>query len=141
MFANGADGVAIICMPTGIMCSVQAGGHSCRQPETEGFPLTIFEGGEGERVDDCKWGCFGGERISEKLCDEIFLKEYIEAINKFLSENINGVIGNFAEYEFDPERKYEVMEGWWPVLAIFKSRIVGVEDKKFKGYIHMGNCD
>ena len=135
-YSNAADGVAIVCMPTGLVWSVQAGGISCEHPEVEGFPLTIFDHGEGEKIDDCKWGCWACSGKNDE-----YREKYGQAIDKFLSECINGILGNYATYKFDYERKKEVMEGWWPVLITFNGNVVGSGEKVFKGYLHMCNCD
>jgi hypothetical protein len=139
-YANQADGVAIVCMPTGIVWGVQAGGIACEHPEVEGFPLTIFEGGEGRRFDDCEFGCGNRWKMWKEPTEQEY-DEYGQAIDKFLSERINDVLGNYASFKFDYDRKKEVMEGWWPVLVTFKSMWLAGGEKIFKGYMHMGNCD
>lgn len=58
-----AEGIAIICAPTGIICTLQAGGAICEQPATEGYRLPIWMKDPKlfyealEWFDDCAWGC------------------------------------------------------------------------------------
>lgn len=134
IYSNRADGVAIVCHPTGIIWTTQVGGHACYHPEIEGFVLTIFDNGPA-RIDDCEWGCFGHKT------DDEYCESYGQAIDEFLSKSINESLGNYAKYKFDYDRKNEVMEGWWPVLVEFTGCIILQETKVFKGYLHMGNCD
>jgi hypothetical protein len=141
-----AEGMAIICAPTGIICTVQAGGISCEQPKVEGYRLPIWMHDSKsfyealKEFDDCKWGCYAGKAWNN-LDDEERIK-YAEAIDKFLKESVNWVENlENIRFSFDYERIEEVMEGWWPVLVQFHHYEYGYYDRKFKGYLHFGNCD
>lgn len=149
-----AEGMAIICAPTGIICTVQAGGAICEQPETEGYRIPIWMNDPKlfyktlEEFDDCGWG----DNINLKGWDddEIELEKdnikenkinYAEAINEFLKKSVNGENLENIQFSFDYERIEEVMEGWWPVLVQFYHYKYHHYEQKFKGYLHFGNCD
>lgn len=137
---NHSSGVAIICAPTGILCTAQVGGNSCFHPHVEGFPVVLTLGGSGT-FDDCSWGC-----NNNLLDDDLEVRhKYAKAIDDFLTENINGCIWETIVFEFDYERIKELTEGWWPVLATLKNcgfcRKEEYYKQKFKAYLHFGNCD
>ena len=147
------SGVCIICAPTGIVCTVQAGGLACSHPEAEGFPMPIPQDEDLnkaiEEFNDCSWGCF----LDVDTFDENFDKDehrikYAKAIDEFLSSHINGKFYlTIMSFEFDYSRLTELMEGWWPVLVSFKNtefnrnREEIFYKNKFKGYLYFGNCD
>ena len=126
----------IICSTTGILCEAKVGGHSCLQMQIEGFPLAIYH--NGLDFDDCKWGC---SECHGRNNDDKYLEDYGNIIDKFLSESVNIKYSNFAKYKFDFERKGEVKEGCWPVLATFRGMYLNTRDTVLKGYMYMGNCD
>jgi hypothetical protein len=142
-------GVCIICAPTGIICTVQAGGMVCMHPETEGFPVAIYCDMDFnkslDKFNDCSWGCCIGIK-DEKYPDE-YLNNYANNINIFLSENLNNQTHEPMSFEFDHSRIKEIMEGWWPVLVSFKNtefyrdKEKPFYENKFKGYLYFGNCD
>lgn len=144
-YPNYIEGVAIICAPTGIMCTVQAGGKACEHPKVEGFPIYIKMpryGVKWNHFSDCSWGCWLGEKDHE---DDHYLENYGKEIDNFLI-NINKENEEGMHFEFDFERKKELMEGWWPALIQFRKDFVftgdeGLYSRKFKGYLHFGNCD
>lgn len=145
-------GVVIICSNTGIICTTQVGGIACLSPKVEGFPLYIDVIEPLDDFDDCKWGC-----INSLINDPKYLEQYGNEIDKYLKDNINGNNVLKINFEFDYERKNELMEGWWPVLirfsqherTVYKDGSVmhsyddkeSLSDTKFKGYLHFGNCD
>lgn len=110
---------------TGVIYSAQTGGLMCDHPEAEGFVLDVS--GFGADLDDCSYGCHHIKYSTDmqgRLADAI--KEYL--INWKSRYNIRYNI------RFDEDRKHELQEGWWPVLATYNS-------VEFKGYLHTGNCD
>jgi len=147
-------GVAIICAPTGVLCTVQAGGAVCAHPTVEGYAIALhndrddnfFE--ELERLDDCGWGCHSTLGMREEVrfsggTDWRYREDYALEIYKFLNENLNDKIVECIHFDFDYDRLNELMEGWWPVLVRFKE-YPGKEtyyNTEFKGYLHFGNCD
>lgn len=147
-FGVGVVGRVIICAPTNIICTVQAGGIACRHPGAEGFPMDVRAWEEEifykalNEFDDCKWGCWCFPEEFETKEEHEHLEKYAREIDKFLSKNLSGTncsIEGMA-FEFDHERIKELMEGWWPVLVRFKNEEF-YYDTKFKGYLYFGNCD
>jgi hypothetical protein len=149
-------GKAIICAPTNIICTVQAGGMACSHPEVEGFPIGVrvwcsetFNKSL-EKFNDCGWGCclhINSVESEEAAHYEDFRIKYAKAIEGFLSENLNERVSFGMIFEFDHERIEELMEGWWPVLVRFKNNEFHRKPeetfypKKLTGYLYFGNCD
>jgi hypothetical protein len=156
-------GVAIICAPTGVFCTVQAGGQVCSHPRAEGYTITLHTFNKNEflkaeaEFDDCAWGChsslIGLEEMNteelgsaSKVFDWSYREEYALDIDKFINDNLNEKLKEPMHFSFDYSRLNELMEGWWPVLIHFKKWPYFREEKEvynteFKGYLHLGNCD
>lgn len=147
---HGPDsiGVIIALATTGVICNVQCGGNWCRHPtiedNIEGYPIYLYSGEEGEldskgfrnalRVfNDCRWGHIWHGDTN--------LIEYAAAIDEFLTKILVPNNANNITINFDYERIEEVMEGWWPILFQFPKNCYSENNKKLKGYLHLGNCD
>lgn len=143
--------VAIISAPTGVYCTVQAGGIACRHAKCEGYaiPIEVFDAAGIKEIrdfDDCKSGCGW---VARDL-DEDSLKEQAEMIESLLQRHVNNN-SQMIVFSFDHERINELMEGWWPVCIQFTQKWARdpetfkyrhqLYEKKFKGYLHLGNCD
>ena len=142
-------GVVYVGAPTGILCTAQSGGKFCLHPEIEGFPIYLYSSNNRKEfdsalkfLDDCKWGCWGGENL-----DDIERAKYGAAIDIFLRDEINFNKDIYSIHpgmylRFDWERINELMEAWWPVCMQFKRDKDDDGDYNvFKGYVHLGNCD
>ena len=139
----------IVCASTGVFYNAQVGGVACHQREVEGFLIEIrfdlsFEKDIAE-FDDCSYGCWLG---SDYEPHDKFRPEYAKAVDNFLLEKVNTSNTQQIELRFDYERINELTESWWPVEIQFGHNIQYIpghhydyNDKKFKGYLHLYNCD
>jgi hypothetical protein len=136
----------LVCAPTGLFYSVQAGGGICAHPYVEGYVIDLlpwqinmclFEK-KVEEFNDCEIGCCLpsiGKWLEEDNPDpcvsdiwitfespekwQEYAKEYGKEIDIFLENNVNNWNRQHIKFAFDYERAEEVMEGWWPVLVYF----------------------
>jgi hypothetical protein len=144
------QGIAIICAPTGIICTAQVGGIRCAHPSVEGYsiPLIVNTWDYNEELDfdDCEWGCGANQELENKE----YKLRYAEEIDKVLSRiNEENKYIQCLQFKFDYERVGELMEGWWPVLVQFgftefdnlSQEKLEPYKQQFKGYLHFGSCD
>lgn len=136
-------GVAIICAPTGIICTAQVGGISCKHPKVEGFTVPLHSLNTEKfrknlyNFNDCDKGCSFHSKI-----DKDKMNKYANAVDKFLKTAFNKKNEQQMLFTFDYDRIDELTEGWWPVLVQFSEWLTDKPyDTKFKGYLHFGNCD
>lgn len=127
-FFDDNESAVIVCYPTGVRYTAQAGGIGCTHPSAEGFLLIMQD----FDIDDCSFGCSNLDRLPGKR-----LK---------LANFINGVLiketkGGKKELEFDFSRVDELQEGWWPVKI--KANFGYWDNEPFEGigWLHNGNCD
>jgi hypothetical protein len=101
-FIDDNQSAVIVCYPTGVKYTVQAGGTGCTHPSAEGFLLIFWD----FDIDDCSYGCFSLNRLPDKR---------LELANHMNDLLIKETKGNRRELEFDFSRVDQLQEGWWPV--------------------------
>jgi hypothetical protein len=129
-FFDGNESVVIVCYPTGVKYTAQAGGTGCTQPSAEGFLLFI----QLVNVDDHDY-------LYGYLLLDILSSKRLELANHINDILINETKGGRIRLEFDFSRVDQLQEGWWPVKI--KADLGYLEDEPFEGtgWLHNGNCD
>jgi hypothetical protein len=127
-FFDDNESVVIVCYPTGVKYTAQAGGTGCTHPSAEGFLLIFWD----FDIDDCSYGCSSLNRLPEKRME--------------LANHINDILvgetkGNKKILEFDFSRVDQLQEGWWPVKIKADLGYLGDEPFEGTGWLHNGNCD
>lgn len=127
-FFDDNQSAVIVCYPTGVKYTAQAGGTSCTHPSAEGFLLIFWD----FDINDCSFGCSSLSRLP---------KERIKLANHINDILINETKGGRIRLEFDFSRVDELQEGWWPVKISADFGYFNDEPFEGTGWLHNGNCD
>jgi hypothetical protein len=127
-FFDDYESAVIVCHPTGVKYTAQAGGVGCTHPSAEGFLLIMQD----FDINDCSFGCYCLNRLPDQR------EKLANLIHEML---IKSTKGGRKELEFDFSRVDDLQEGWWPVKIKASFGYLGDEPFRGIGWLHNGNCD
>lgn len=127
-FLDDYNSVLIVCYPTRVKYTAQAGGVGCTHPSAEGFLLIMQD----FDIDDHSFGCLNLGRLPGKR------QELAALIHDILTRETNGCI---KQLEFDFSRVDDLQEGWWPIKIKANFGYCNSETFEGVGWLHNGNCD